>query len=188
MLLNIVHGATSFENLRTVEGITYPTFKGACAALGLLQDDIEWNQCLEEAGRIQSGIQLRNLFATLLLFCQVTRPEILWEKYIHILSDDILFQVRNKTKNMNLELTNTEIHNRALIHLESILNKQKKCLENFPDMPISIALSNNETSNYLINEEQQYNFEELAQVVEKEISKLNIEQKAIFEEIIIRKF
>ena len=85
---------------------------------------------------------------------------------------------------MNLELTNTEIYNRALIHLESILNKQKKCLKDFPDMPIPTALSNNEVSNHLINEEQQYNFEELAQVVEKEIPKLNIKQKAIFEEII----
>ena len=41
MLLSIVCGATSFENLRTVNGITYPTFKEACIALGLLQNDEE---------------------------------------------------------------------------------------------------------------------------------------------------
>jgi hypothetical protein len=36
MLLNIVCDATSFENLRTVDGILYPSFKEACIALGLL--------------------------------------------------------------------------------------------------------------------------------------------------------
>ena len=41
MLLNIVPGATSFGHLRTVDNITYHTFKDACNALGLLQDDRE---------------------------------------------------------------------------------------------------------------------------------------------------
>ena len=77
MLLNIVCKATSFENLRTVNEILYPSFKEACIALGLLQNDEEWNQCLREAGQIQTGIQLRKLFAILLLFCEITRPEIL---------------------------------------------------------------------------------------------------------------
>ena len=43
MLLSIVCGATSFENLRTVDGIVYPSFKEACIALGLLQNDEEWD-------------------------------------------------------------------------------------------------------------------------------------------------
>ena len=32
------------------------------------------------SGQIETGMQLRKLFATLLLFCEVTRPEVLWEK------------------------------------------------------------------------------------------------------------
>ena len=52
MLLSIVCGATSFENLRTVDGFLYPSFKEACIALDLLQNDEEWNQCLKEAGQI----------------------------------------------------------------------------------------------------------------------------------------
>ena len=93
MLLDIVCGATSFENLRTVDGIIYSSFKEACIALGLLQNDEEWDQCLKEAEQVQTGIQLRKLFAILLLFCEVTRPEVLWEAHISTLSDDILFQV-----------------------------------------------------------------------------------------------
>ena len=58
MLLNIVCGATSFENLRTVNGILYPSFKEACIALGLLQNDEEWDLCLKEAAQIQTGTQI----------------------------------------------------------------------------------------------------------------------------------
>ena len=77
MLLSIVCDATSFENLRTVDGIIYPSFKEACIALGLLQNNEEWDQCLKEAEQVQTGIQLHKLFAILLLFCKVTRPEVL---------------------------------------------------------------------------------------------------------------
>ena len=77
MLLNIICDATSFENLYTIDGILYSFFKEACIALGLLQNDKEWDQCLKEAEQIQTGIQLCKLFAILLLFYEVTRPKIL---------------------------------------------------------------------------------------------------------------
>jgi len=49
MLLNCIKGATSYEHLRTVDGIEHDTFKDACIAMGLLADDNEWHQALEEA-------------------------------------------------------------------------------------------------------------------------------------------
>ena len=42
LLFTVVRGATSFENLRTVDGIVFPTFKEACISLGLLENDGEW--------------------------------------------------------------------------------------------------------------------------------------------------
>ncbi|KAJ9557686.1 hypothetical protein OSB04_012300 [Centaurea solstitialis] len=56
MLLNFVKGCTSFEHVRTVNGTTYPTFKSACYALGLLDDDKEWVECLAEASTWASGL------------------------------------------------------------------------------------------------------------------------------------
>jgi hypothetical protein len=50
MLLNYVKGATSYEHLRTVDGTTHDTFKDACIVMGLLADDNEWHQALEEVG------------------------------------------------------------------------------------------------------------------------------------------
>jgi hypothetical protein len=55
MLLNCVKGATSYEHLRTVDGTEHNTFKDACIVMGLLVDDNEWHQALEEAGLWASG-------------------------------------------------------------------------------------------------------------------------------------
>jgi hypothetical protein len=152
MLLNIVCGATSFEDLRTVQGIPYHSFKEACNALGLLQDDEEWNQCLKEAAQIQSDAQLRCLFVTILLFCEPVRPEILWKTHISALSDDILFQAHNDTGNV---IFDDNISNKALHHLESILNKHGRRLDQFPNMPIPTTLPDHDgQDNYLIREEQ----------------------------------
>jgi hypothetical protein len=43
MLLNIVKGPQSFKDIRTVNSVLYPTFKLACYALGLLDDEEEWH-------------------------------------------------------------------------------------------------------------------------------------------------
>jgi len=50
MLLICVKGATSYKHLQTVDGRMHDTFKDACIAMGLLADDNEWDQALEEAG------------------------------------------------------------------------------------------------------------------------------------------
>ena len=41
LILNNVNGATSFENLKTINGQSNETFIGACLALGLIEDDKE---------------------------------------------------------------------------------------------------------------------------------------------------
>src|SRR6267142_4730654 len=74
LLLTTVPGATSFENLRTFEGTLHLTFKDACIARGLLEDDSEWRQCLREARHMATGYQLRHLFVTILRDCTPTDP------------------------------------------------------------------------------------------------------------------
>jgi hypothetical protein len=53
MLLYVVTSPTSWEALRTFNGVTHPTFKAACAARGLLEGDEEWDICLTEAALMQ---------------------------------------------------------------------------------------------------------------------------------------
>jgi hypothetical protein len=78
MLLNCVKGATSYEHLRTVDGIKHNTFKDACIAMGFLEDDNKWHQAFEEAGLWASGQQLRDMFASMQMFCEMTNPKQLW--------------------------------------------------------------------------------------------------------------
>jgi hypothetical protein len=154
MLLNIVQGATSFQDMRTVNGVTYLTFKEACTALELLQDDKEWDECLEEADTIKSKAQLRKLFVTLLLFCELTYPERLWKKHFLLLTDDILIQTQHHGNNLALVLSDEDIENRALNHMETILHQHGKGLKDFPNMPLPSALPGSTYSNRLIQEEQ----------------------------------
>ena len=60
ILLCYVRGPTSFEHLRTVDGHTYGTFKEAAAAAGYLEDDTEWDKCLEEASTFRMPAQIAN--------------------------------------------------------------------------------------------------------------------------------
>ncbi|MFN9980396.1 MAG: hypothetical protein ACK53Y_10800, partial [bacterium] len=48
MLLLHVKGATSFDSLKTVDGIMCETFKAAAELRGLLDTDDEWDRCLTD--------------------------------------------------------------------------------------------------------------------------------------------
>jgi len=89
MLLNTVKGCTSYMQIRTVDGMVHPTFKAACKAMGFLDDDNEWIECINEAAEWATRTQLRQLFATILTHCEVAEPKLLWESAWEALSDDI---------------------------------------------------------------------------------------------------
>lgn len=90
MLLCHQKGCTSFDDLRTVSGTVYPTFRAASNALGLIGDDIEWLTCFTEASVWATASQLRSLFCHLLLFCEVSNPLLLWNTACDQMKDDYL--------------------------------------------------------------------------------------------------
>ncbi|MCO5547311.1 hypothetical protein L7F22_000759 [Adiantum nelumboides] len=55
LLLTICKGCKSFKDLQTVNGVVFPTFKAACIAKGVLEDDGEWSSCIEEACMTHTG-------------------------------------------------------------------------------------------------------------------------------------
>ncbi|OBZ80921.1 hypothetical protein A0J61_11030 [Choanephora cucurbitarum] len=90
MLLYHVRGATSFDHLRTVNGICYSSFREATYALNLLNDDSEWITCPEEASHYKNAGSLRNLFAIILVFNNLSDPFQLWDKFSKDFSEDFL--------------------------------------------------------------------------------------------------
>ena len=69
MLLLHVKGATSFDDLRTVNNVQYNTFVETCLALGLIADDEEWKRAMSEAAFWMMPRQLRRLFVRILIYC-----------------------------------------------------------------------------------------------------------------------
>ena len=71
MLLHIVRGAKSFEDLLTIDGTTYATFREACMTLGLVAENSEWEDALNGASTWATGAQLRSMFCSLFMYNEV---------------------------------------------------------------------------------------------------------------------
>ena len=89
LLLTVVRGARNFEDLRTVDGILCETFKGACIALRLLEDDGEWIAMFRDAQEFMTGSTFRHLFALALQHTTITHPLAIWEEPRESLCDDL---------------------------------------------------------------------------------------------------
>ena len=127
-LLTIVRGPKSFEDLRTFEGILYSSFQDACRARGLLEDDGEWRLCLADASQMQTGSRLRQLFASMLLFCNLGTPEKLWDEFKASICEDLHIHITNPTSE--------RVYDYGLFLLNQILSDSGYNLQNFPHMPI----------------------------------------------------
>jgi hypothetical protein len=85
----VIKGAKSWDNLRLVDDVQYPIFQATCVAMRLLEDDGEWDQCLAEAGEMQTGSQLHRLFAMILFNCCPIAPLTLWNTHKAKICDDL---------------------------------------------------------------------------------------------------
>ena len=59
----------------------FVTFKEACMARGLLEDDHEWRIFLEEAIAMQPRVAYHWLLAAILLTDKVAEPHVLWDQF-----------------------------------------------------------------------------------------------------------
>ncbi|XP_074356010.1 uncharacterized protein LOC141695682 [Apium graveolens] len=94
----------------------------ACCALGLLNNDKQWHDALEENAFSGMLTQIWAMFVNILANYSVSDPLALWEKYWLALSDDVLY-IRSKiSDNIHLTLSEYEIQNYALAEIEKLLN------------------------------------------------------------------
>ena len=109
-MLNKVKGPRSYAEIRTVNGIEYPNFRDTCNARGLLEDDKEYIEAIEEASHAGSGFYLRSLFANMLLSNTLSRPEVVWQKTWETLSDGILYAQQMKLKSPGMDSITFDNH------------------------------------------------------------------------------
>jgi hypothetical protein len=151
-LLTVVRGPKSFRDLRTYEDVVYPTFQDACKARGLLEDDNEWRLCLQEACEMQTGTRLRHLFTSMLLFCQISAPEQLWEEFREHICDDLRVRIPNPTAE--------RIYDYGLFLISQILSDSGYTLEHFPHMPLPRENWSQISNNPFVSEQLSYNVDE----------------------------
>ncbi|XP_029145802.1 uncharacterized protein [Arachis hypogaea] len=88
ILLSNVRGPISWDDLLTVNGVQYSSFKQSAQHRGLLESDICIRACLVEASVLRLPCALRRLFATILIFCEPTDVKSLWDEFFSYMVDD----------------------------------------------------------------------------------------------------
>ncbi|XP_058784626.1 uncharacterized protein LOC131659455 [Vicia villosa] len=185
-LLNYVKGPTSYDDIKTVNNIKHNTFKDACFALGLLDDDKEFVDAIMEASHWGTGSFLRSLFATLLVSNQISRPDFVWNKTWEYLSDDILHRQRQLLSFHDLVLTVDQLKSYALAEIEILLQSNNKSLEDYPEMPQPDRALLRERQNRLIYDELNYDRRSLLEEHRNLMSTMTTEQMRIYERIMKR--
>ncbi|XP_055333911.1 uncharacterized protein LOC129585300 [Paramacrobiotus metropolitanus] len=164
LLLLHIKGATSFESLRTVNGIQCASFHEAAKALKLLDDDSEWNASLAEASLSSMPKGLREMFAYICAFCVPGDPVALFDLHKDSLTEDY-----------RRTYPEQESSNRALWDIECVLTQHGLSCKQLgfpqPTCPTDIPTA-------------QYNLEEETAEAMRLETTLNPEQRAFVCEVL----
>ncbi|XP_078430714.1 uncharacterized protein LOC144702538 [Wolffia australiana] len=174
LMLHHVLGATCYEDLCTVDDVVYDTYQRAAATHGLLHSDAEFHNNLALASGVASPCQLCELFAMMLLYCEISQPVVLFEKYLEAMSEDIRFE------NIASQVTN-QIQQKVLSTLELILYHNGSSLAAFLGLPQSIEL---QSIDIVCRPSNENNILNVILVVEHLQGMLNQEQRQLYDAVL----
>ncbi|KAF8094301.1 hypothetical protein N665_0366s0019 [Sinapis alba] len=183
VLLNYVYGPTSYEDIKTFEGVLHKSYKKTCSARGLLDDDHEYIDDLLRRSYDSSASDLRQVYAMMLNNDSLESPENVWEHKWECLSDDIEYNRRRVLNRPGLVLSDEDKKKYALQEIEKLLRRNGDSLERFTSMP-KVPKSSINDSNVLILDERSYLREALLETLERDVPKMTDEQRKIFDEIL----
>ncbi|KAF5196720.1 Atp-dependent dna helicase, partial [Thalictrum thalictroides] len=101
-LLTVKRGATSYEDLYTVNGVRYEVPSAACRAWGLIYDDSEWISLYNEVKNTTSAACLRYQFAVNLADSEILEPQRIWDLYEDNFTDDCLYRIQRMSDTLIL--------------------------------------------------------------------------------------
>ena len=128
VLLHHVPGATTFADLRTVDGQVCVSNQEACRRRDLLQDDQEWAAALADAVGTQRPGQIRQLFVVLLLFCAPADPAALLQRHLAAMGEDF---ARRRP-----EVPPEVVASQVLLAIEEALRRADRTLADFGLPPV----------------------------------------------------
>jgi hypothetical protein len=139
---------------------------------------------LEKAGVWASRRQLHDMFASMLMFCEVTNPKQLWNAHWESLSDDIEAMTCYERVNPNVTLSKDALKDRALYEIDQVLMCNGHPLEDFPMLPKSNYIPSVHGGNRLVEEELAYDRHSLITYADNVEDKLNDDQRNAYETIL----
>src|SRR5579871_6455162 len=98
-------------------------------ARGLLKDDSEWDRCLQEAGLIQTGHQLRQLFVSILIYNNPIDARSLYDRHLESLSDDCRHRLQIQFHIINPDPQ--QVESLALQEINFVLQRFGKSLADY---------------------------------------------------------
>ncbi|XP_014673789.1 PREDICTED: uncharacterized protein LOC106814041 [Priapulus caudatus] len=177
MLLHHQPGATSFADLRKVENDEQPTFQAACLKLGLLQDDTEIDKAMDEAAALKFGNQLRDVFATILIWIRPSDPLAFYERHKQQLIEDLLHRDHMKEPN-------DIIINELLTYLQDRLERESLKLQRDFGLPMPDVNLTDCSIPREIREEIDLDIDTLQHIDVTNRNKLNLEQREVYDTVI----
>ena len=123
LILNHIRGAICYEDLLIVNGHKYDTYREVASIYGLLENDDIWFNTLQEGVNILNSYKCRQLFAYMLIFCEIQEPKKIWNQFKSKLYDDY----KRKFPNLNV----VELEEKVLIDLNKYLLNHNLNLEDF---------------------------------------------------------
>ncbi|XP_076893525.1 uncharacterized protein LOC143545531 [Bidens hawaiensis] len=184
MLLSHQVGCTSFADVRTVNGTVYDTYRTACENLGLLMDDNEWSLAFAEAKSWATAKELRNLFAHILLHCEVSNPVRLWENQWRSMAKDFTRNTEIFAVEAHDCVPDETLHQYVLYEQEFLLNSYAtdSSLKKY-GLPMPNSNLIRSLQNRLLMEEKNYDREELAQQHNLYIQSLHPQQQEVYDHV-----
>ncbi|CAH1422425.1 unnamed protein product [Lactuca virosa] len=169
ILLNKVKGLKSFEEIRTVNGEEYSSFRDACYALGLLDDDKEYIDAIKEEICLN-----RRLFGK--------THENIWQMEFFITNDrdsSLQFDLCPP----DLSLNEDQLKSLTLFEIEQVLLRNNSSLKSYKNMPFPDVDYVSSSNNRLITEELDYEISVMKIEFDRMFLALTNEQHHIFLDI-----
>jgi hypothetical protein len=120
------------------------------------------------------------MFASMLMFCEVTNPKQLWDAYWESLSDDIEAMTCHERDDPTVTLLKDALKDRALYEIDQVLICNKHCLEDFPTFPKSNYIPLVHGGKRLVREELAYDQHSLTIDANNVEDRLNDDQRSAY--------
>lgn len=183
MLLHVVKGAKCYSDLRIVNGEPHLTFQAACQALGLLEDNSEWSVAMTDAARWALPYQLRELFVTILIFCDVADPLELFDEHVSAMAEDAAYNAGCGMLPSSDVILAQYGRPYVLSEIDKLLRNSGYSLSHF-HLPQPSGDATSIFGNRLLMDELAYDLCRISAEASEQLNRLNTEQRSIYNEVL----